>query len=144
MSDLNAADAIPMEQSEHERDLWRLEQLRTFDDDFMRVVFRDNLPLAQDALRIITGISGLKVVWEETQRDLKRLVGARSVELDVWALDEDGRWHDIEVQSGSAPNSKRARYHSAAMDVEALDAGQGFDRLPDQWVIFVMEGGPVW
>ncbi len=37
------------------KDLARLRSLRPIDDDFMRCLFKDNIPLAQLALRIITG-----------------------------------------------------------------------------------------
>ena len=125
-----------------ERDLRRLARLRTIDDDFMRCVFRDQPQLTQCVLSILTGISDLEVVDYETQKDLKRLVGARSVELDVWAVDGAGRWYDIEVQRSDRPRPRRARYHSAAMDVEALSSSQEFEKLPEQWVIFLMEEDP--
>ncbi len=100
------------------------------------------MPLTQHTLRVVTGIDGLRAVRQETQRDLKRLAGARSVELDVWAVDSQGRWHDIEVRRGNSARPRRARYHSAAMDVEALGAGDEPEGLPEQWVIFLMEGDP--
>ena len=34
---------------------------------------------------------------------------------------------------------KRARYHSAAMDVDNLEARDQFDKLPDTYVIFITE-----
>ena len=123
-------------------DLERLEELRPIDDDFMRVIYKDNVPLAEETLRIVTGISGLQVVSVETQRDVKRLAGARSVELDVMAKDSAGRWHNIEVQRGNKAHPKRARYHSAVMDVEALNASQEPEVLPEQWVVFIMERDP--
>ena len=130
------------EGNERERDLERLAQLRVMDDDFMRCVFRDQSDLAEDVLRILTGIDDLMLVGYETQRDLKRLVGARSAELDVWGVDSQGQWYDMEVQRGTSPNARRARYNSAGMDIEALTTGQDFGRLPEQWVIFVMEEDP--
>ena len=33
----------------------------------------------------------------------------------------------------------RARYHSSMMDIENLDAGQDFSKLPDTYVIFITE-----
>ena len=42
-------------QRDHEEDLQRLRGFRPIDDTFMRVLFRENLPLAQHVLRIITG-----------------------------------------------------------------------------------------
>lgn len=112
------------------------------DDNFMRCLFKDDLDLAQEVLRTITGMDDLTLVKAETQRDLRRLAGARSVELDVWGADSKGGWHDIEVQRGYEPDPRRARYHSAAMDVETLDAGMPFSSLPEQWVVFIMEHDP--
>ena len=110
-------------EQEHERDLQRLRGLRPMDDDFMRCLFKDNLPLAQMVLRIMTGIKDLVLIKEETQRDMKRLVGARSICLDVYGIDSNNKRYDLEVQRadrGARP--KRARYHSSAMDIEVLNA----------------------
>ncbi len=48
-------------------------------------------------LRIITGKEDVTLVREETQKDFKRLVGARSVCLDVHGVDNEGRQHIIYV-----------------------------------------------
>ena len=37
-----------------QKDLERLKQLRPIDDDFMRCMFKDNIPLVELVLRIIT------------------------------------------------------------------------------------------
>ena len=49
--------AQQMKERERQEDLARLRGLRPIDDDFMRCIFRDNIPLAQMVLRIVTGIS---------------------------------------------------------------------------------------
>ena len=128
------------QEREHQEDLARLRGFRPIDDTFMRCLFRDNLPLAQLVLRIITGIEDLTLISEETQKDLKRLVGARSICLDVHGVDEQGRKYDLEVQradEGARP--ERARYHAGAMDLESLDAGQEFEELPETYTIFITE-----
>ena len=132
-------DAL-LQERYHEEDLQRLRGFRPIDDTFMRCLFRDNLPLAQMVLRIITGKQDLVLTHEETQKDLKRLLGARSLCLDVHGVDSENREYDLEVQRadrGARP--ERARYHSAAMDIEALDAGQEFEELPETYTIFVTE-----
>ena len=129
-----------LRRQDHEQDLQRLRGLRPIDDDFMRCIFRDNIPLAQFVLRILTGIRDLKVIKLETQKDLKRLVGARSVCLDVEATDDSGRILDLEIQrSDQGGSARRARYHASAMDIENLDAGQDFDELPETYTIFITE-----
>ena len=125
---------------EHQEDLARLRGLRPIDDDFMRCIFRDNIPLAQLVLRILTGKTDLKITKIETQKDLKRLVGARSVCLDAYGTDLSGKKYDLEIQrSDHGAGKHRARYHSSGMDVENLDAGQNFDELPDTYTIFLTE-----
>ena len=125
---------------EHEEDLLRLEKFRPLDDTFMRVLFRDNLPLAQVVLRIITGMTDLTLTKEETQKDLVRLVGARGLCLDVLGIDSRQQQYDLEVQRANAgARPERARYHAGALDVENLNAGQEFEELPTTYVIFITE-----
>jgi predicted transposase/invertase (TIGR01784 family) len=124
----------------HEEDLKTIANYRPIDDDFMRELFRNDLPLAQTVLRIITGIDDLKLISQETQYDMKRLLGSRSICLDVFGTDSKGQKFDIEIQRsdrGAAP--QRARYHSSAIDVEFLKAKEEFTTLPITYVIFITE-----
>ena len=124
----------------HREDLARLRGLRPIDDDFMRCIFKDNIPLAQLTLRIITEKQDLIITSVETQKDMKRLVGARSVCLDAYGTDSTGKQYDLEIQrEDKGAGKRRARYHSSVMDVENLDAGQAFDELPDTYTIFITE-----
>ena len=41
-------------EQQHQEDLQRLRELRPMDDDFMRCLFKDNIPLVEFVLRIIT------------------------------------------------------------------------------------------
>lgn len=76
---------------EHQEDLQRLRGFRPIDDDFMRGLFKDNLPLAQMVLRIITGKDDLTLTSCETQADMKRVTGARSICLDAYGTDTTGK-----------------------------------------------------
>ncbi len=126
--------------SEHQKDLERLKLLRPIDDDFMRCLFRDNKKLAQTVLRIILNKDDLIVETIKTQADMKRLVGARSICLDVYATDSTGKKYDIEVQrADEGAHEKRARYHSSVMDVENLNANEDFKNLPDTYTIFITQ-----
>ena len=103
---------------QHQEDLQRLRLLRPIDDDFMRCLFKDNIPLAEFVLRIITDKPDLIITECETQKDMKRLAGARSICLDAYGTDSVGKKYDLEVQrqdKGADPH--RARYHSSVMDV---------------------------
>lgn len=127
-------------EQQHQKDLQRLRDLRPIDDDFMRCLFKDNIPLAQFVLRIITGKQDLVITSCETQKDMKRLAGARSICLDAYGTDSKGKKYDLEIQrqdKGADPH--RARYHSSVLDVENLHSGQEFQELPDTYTIFIIE-----
>ena len=127
-------------QQQQEKDLQRLEQLRPIDDDFMRCLLKDNVPLAEFVLRIITDRKDLTITDCETQRDMKRLAGARSICLDAYGTDSDGKKYDLEIQkAGDGADPHRARYHSSVLDVENLHSGQEFKELPDTYTIFITE-----
>ncbi len=126
--------------SEYEANLLKLQGLRPIDDEFMRCLFKDNIPLAELVLRIITGKKDLIITECETQKDMKRLAGARSLCLDAYGTDSTGKKYDLEIQKGEAGASPhRARYHSSVLDIENLNAGQEFEELPDTYIIFIMD-----
>ena len=142
---------MTVEGQKRQKDLQRLRGLRPIDDDFMRCLFKDNIPLAELVLRIITGKPDLIITDCQTQKDMKRLVGARSICLDAYGTDAAGKKYGLEIQrADKGANPHRARYHSSVMDVENLNAGQEFSELPDTYTIFITEkdffglGGPVY
>ncbi len=127
-------------EQKHQKDLEHLRRFRPIDDDFMRCLFKDNIPLAELVLRIIIGKPDLIITDCQTQKDMKRLAGARSICLDAYGTDTAGKKYDMEIQredKGADPH--RARFHSSVMDIENLDAGQAFRALPDTFTIFITE-----
>lgn len=131
---------LTVTEQQHQEDLQRLRDLRPIDDDFMRCLFKNNIPLAEFVLRIITDKPDLVITGCETQKDMKRLAGARSICLDAYGTDSAGKKYDLEIQrqeKGADPH--RARYHSSVMDVENLHSGQEFKELPDTYIIFIIE-----
>lgn len=129
-----------IKEREHQEDLQRLRDFSPMDDDFMRCLFKDNIPLVELVLRIITDKQDLVITDCQIQKDMKRLAGARSICLDAYGTDSSGKKYDLEIQredKGADPH--RARYHASVMDVENLDAGQEFKELPDTYTIFITE-----
>ncbi len=125
---------------EHQEDLQCLRGFHPIDYDFMQCLFKDNIPLAELVLRIITGKQDLIITDCQIQKDMKRLVGARSICLDAYGTDSENKKYDCEIQradKGADPH--RARYHSSVLDIENLDAGQEFEELPDTYTIFITE-----
>ena len=100
----------------------------------------------------------LKIILEKdltvekvvSQYSIKNLQG-RSIRLDIYAVDINNKHYNIEVQrdnGGAAP--KRARYNSALMDANSILPGDDWDKLPDNYVIFITQndvlggGAPVY
>ena len=117
----------------------KLQSFRLFDDTYMTRFFNENIPCMEFVLRILMNKPDLKVERTKSQATIRHLEG-RSVCLDVYATDSEGKKYDIEVQrSDSGADPHRARYNSSMIDVDNLYAGQDFDELPDSYVIFITE-----
>lgn len=82
----------------HQEDLQRLRGLRPIDDNFMRVLYKENMPLAECVLRILTNKPDLVFISRVTQADMKRLTGARSNCIDVYGTDSTGKKYDLEIR----------------------------------------------
>ncbi|MCR5661354.1 MAG: Rpn family recombination-promoting nuclease/putative transposase, partial [bacterium] len=63
-----------------------------------------------------------------------------SSQLDIVALDEKGRFMNIEIQRDNKyAIPKRARFHSSLLDASSLDKNRPYDELRDSYVIFITE-----
>ena len=124
---------------QHQEDLQRIRGFRMIDDDFMNVVFDDNVEGTELLLRIILDNPTINVNSVKTQRVVKNLLG-RDVWLDIDANDDTGKEYNIEIQRADrGAERKRARYHSSIMDAHLLKAGDDFSKLPESYVIFITE-----
>ena len=86
------------------------------DDTFMTQVFSGDLECTKELLETILKRKDLTVIKSVTQLTIGNLFG-RSVRLDIYANDAEGKQYDIEVQqndSGVVP--ERARLNSSLFD----------------------------
>ena len=105
-------------------------------DIFMRNVFKKRECL-EYVLQVIMKKKDLHVIDQIIQKDYKNLQG-RSAVMDCVARDSTGKQFDVEIQQdneGASP--KRAWYHSGLMDMNTLNPGQDFEKLPESYVIFI-------
>ena len=87
------------------------------DDECMKVIFKNNNPLAEYVLRIILNRSDLIVEKCEVKYELDDF-GSHRVFLDVFARDNEGKPYSVEIRRiDSGVFAKRARYHLAALDI---------------------------
>jgi len=109
------------------------------DDEFMSKVFEENPAAVQLLLSIILERNDLEVQRVNSQYSIKSLQG-HSVRLDVFAIDNDGKQYNIEIQrENKGAIAKRARYNSSLLDANALHAGESYETLPETYVIFITE-----
>ena len=86
------------------------------DDTFMTQVFSGDLECTKELLETILKRKDLTVIKSVTQLTIGNLFG-RSVRLDIYANDAEGKQYDVEVQqndSGAVP--ERARLNSSLFD----------------------------
>ena len=115
----------------------QLKQLTLFDAILFRKVFDLNIPAAETLLRIIMENDKIKVTECKTEYTVTGLA-SHSVQLDLLAKDENGRFFNVEVQtdsSGAPP--QRARYYSDAVDTGHFPKGEDYNNLFDTYVIFI-------
>ena len=115
-----------------------LKDLTLMSDSFMRAVLK-NPKCTEEVLRIILNKDQLKVIDQRLQADYKNLQG-RSAILDCVAMDSDHNLYNVEIQQkreGASP--KRARYHSGLLDMNFLEPGEVYQKLPTSYVIFITE-----
>lgn len=114
-----------------------IKEFTLMDDLFMTKVFEDDIERTQLILRIILENGTIKVKKASTQKRLKNLQ-VRDLQLDILAEKADGTKFNVEVQnesSGAIP--QRARYHMSLLDAKSLPKGEYFDKIPENYVIFI-------
>ena len=124
-----------------EEDLKILAGFRLLDDNFMTIVFDRNIEATEFLLNIILNRSDMQVIEVVAQREYKSpITGGRSVTLDIYARDSEGKVYDIEVQrAGEGADVHRARFHSSMLDTKLLKEKLKFKEIHDSYVIFITE-----
>ncbi len=75
-----------------------IDEFRLMDDDFMSVVFDNNIEATQLVLDIILSDKKFTVKKVTSQQEYKSVEG-RTIKLDIYAEDENGIPFDIEIQA---------------------------------------------
>ena len=114
----------------------KIKHYTIMNDIFMRNVFKKK-ECVEYILQVIMNKKDLQVIDQILQMDYKNLQG-RSAVLDCVAKDETDRQFNVEIQGendGASP--KRARYHSGLLDMNTLNPGDPFDKLPETYIISI-------
>ena len=114
-------------------------KLTLMDVIFMNKVFENDTERTALLLRIILNNDKIKVIKAVTQQKLKNLSG-HDLQLDILAREENGRLFNVEVQNrSSGAAARRARYHLSLLDTHSLPKGEVYQKLPDNYVIFITQ-----
>ena len=120
----------------YERYKEKIKDYTIMDDIFMRNVLKKK-ECTEYILQVVMNQKDLQVIDQILQKDYKNLQGRSSV-LDCVARDKTNRQFNVEIQGeneGASP--KRARYHSGLLDMNTLNPGESYDKLPETYIIFI-------
>jgi predicted transposase/invertase (TIGR01784 family) len=114
-----------------------LSELNLCDDFLFSQTMRDTeilKPLLEEILNI--KISHINIV--EPEKTMEVAYDAHGIRLDVYAADSDNRRFSVEMQTKDTYNiPKRSRYYHSVMDVDELLKGTNYNKLKDNYVIFI-------
>ena len=132
-------DAEKQDDFKRKESLEAIAKLCLLDDNLMTLVFDRNIEATELLLNVILQRNDLKVLEVIGQREYKNpMIGGRSITIDIFAVDGDGKVYDVEVQRASAgADVHRARFHSSMIDTKMLKAKQDFKEIHDSYVIFI-------
>ena len=111
-------------------------RLRLMDDDFMRIVFKDE-DVVRQFLEIILDRK-VDIIECHAQYDINNILG-RAISIDVLVKDGDD-YINIEVQRDTkGAHPKRARFHGSLIDANTSFPNEEWDKLPNVIIIFITE-----
>ncbi len=126
------------------RNFRKLEDLNLCDDFLFKEVMSDE-KLIIGLLEMILDLKGKisKVKFVETEKTIQAGQLGKSIRLDVFVEDEEGKVYDIEVQNENFEDiGKRVRKYQSQMDYLLLKQGEDYSKLKEQIIIFLCTGDP--
>ena len=110
----------------------------TIADDFMFCKVMQDEAICKEFLEMILAGQIGKIIYLAPQNSVAAGIEAKSIRLDVFVKNEDGKSYDIEMQVSNEYNlPKRMRYYQAAIDIAFLDKGEHYKALNDSYIIFM-------
>lgn len=107
-------------------------------DLFAAKVFED-IMACQELCRILLQDDNILLNSVTTQYVIRSLTN-HSVELDIFAVEKNGSFINIEIQMYPEMEPfKRTRYYMASIDMNILDKGQSYNELPNVTVLYITQ-----
>lgn len=94
----------------------------------------------QDMLSIVLGRQVALLEKNETEKEFRTVPEARSVRMDVFAVDEEQIVYNTEMQGKKRKDlAKRSRYYQSLIDASLLNPGiPSYDLLNESYIIIIM------
>ena len=120
------------------------EELTICDNFLFQKVMR-NQRICKQLIEKILHIRITEISFPETEKSIDVNYDSKSVRLDVYVHDEQGRIYDIEMQCTSGTDSelpKRTRYYQGMIDMDETEKGQYYQDLKESFIIFICTFDP--
>ena len=119
------------------------EELTICDNFLFQKVMR-NQRICKQLIEKILHIHMTKITFPETEKQIDVNYDSKSVRLDVYVHDDQGRIYDIEMQCSNNDNElpKRTRYYQAMIDMAETEKGQDYQDLKESYIIFICTFDP--
>lgn len=124
--------------------LTKFDQL-TIQSDFIFKKVMSHKRICKHLLEELLRIKIEDISYPEVERTLDVYYDSHGIRLDIIVADAKNTHYNLEMQVKNPVDSmtgeyllpKRTRYYQAMMDVDALQKGQDYDKLPPTFVIFI-------
>lgn len=119
-----------------------IKKSRPVDNELMRVLFNNNIPLAQEMLEIILQRNDFSIKSVTIEKVIPSLA-THSIRLDILAIDKDNNYFNIEVQNTDEKDLlERSRYYTGMIDTKKFEKGENYKNLTDTYIIFITSFDP--
>lgn len=101
--------------------------------------------ICREVIEAVLGITVERIDYLNAEQVVDPAPENRGIRMDVYAKESGSseRVYDLEMQAQSEPLlGKRFRYYQSAIDVRELPSGDGYDRLPESFIIFLCSHDP--
>lgn len=97
----------------------------------------------ENVLSIILDESDLGLKEVKAEQVVLNRSGRRAIRLDAWAVDEEGRQFDMEMQNDASGDDirKRSRFYQGLLDTPVLKSGKEtrYKHLPSTVIVFITQ-----
>lgn len=133
-----------MEDTMFSKELFALDERGLTLSDFMFfLAVAKNKEAYQSMLSIIMEDTTLRLKEVRVEEVVLNRVGKRAIRLDAWALDDENRQYNTEMENDTEHDDvrKRARFYQGMLDTPILKAGKRtrYKHLPSTAIIFITQ-----